>query len=212
MGLIVSICPCLKQRSAEDVAIEMQANIIQSGITNDSVTCKAGQHGEKIKISLDSNIYNISGSGITLGSCPLDCDTGYWEVRIGNNPEGVHVGVKRYKSKKGNQNTAQASLNGSLKDEDNESPNWFFQGKELKTNDVVGIYWNQTDLPMVSFTLNGESISAASVNRIRPAIDIHPAISIVEGSTCDMIFNQDKFLFPPKGSKFSQIVCATSII
>jgi hypothetical protein len=41
---------------------------------------------------------------------------------------------------------------------------------------------------------------------------IYPAVSIAEGSTCDMIFNQDKFLFPPKSSKFSQIVCATSII
>lgn len=211
MGLIVSSCPCFKTRASEDEAIEMQNNIIQSGLTNDSVTCKAGHHGEKINLTLNNNIFNVSGCGIALGSCPLDCDTGYWEIRVGNNPNDVLIGVKRYKSKKGAQ-TSQTSLNGSLKDEDKDSTNWFFQGKELKTNDVIGIYWNQTDLPMVSFTLNGESISDSSVTRIRPAIDIYPAVSIAEGSTCEMIFNQDKFLFPPKSSKFSQIVCATSII
>ena len=207
MGIILSSCPCFKTTRTEDVAIELQTNVIQG--TNDSVTCKSGNHGECIKIKLDNGIYNISGSGIALGSCPLDCDTGYWEVRVGNNPSGVLIGVKRHRNKKDKQTT---SLNGSLKDEDNESPNWFFQGKELKTNDVVGIYWNQTDLPMLSFTLNGESISAASVNRIRPAQDIYPAASIVEGSTCDMIYSQEKFSFPPKSSKFSQIICSTSII
>jgi len=210
MGIILSSCPCFKSNRTEDIAIELQTNVIQG--TNDNVTCKSGNHGEKIKIILENGIYNISGSGIALGSCPLDCDTGYWEIRVGNNPLGVLIGLKRYKNKKDKQTTITSSLNGNLNDEDNESPNWIFKGKELKINDVIGIYWNQTDLPMVSFTLNGEMISNASINRIRPAIDIFPAISLLDGSTCDMIYSQEKFLFPPKSSKFSQIVCATSII
>lgn len=207
MGSILSSCPCFKTNRTEDVAIELQTNVMQG--TNDNVTCKSGNHGENIKITLENGIYNVTGNGIALGSCPLDCDSGYWEVRVGNNPLGVLIGLKRDKKKKEKQST---SLNGSLKDGDNESPNWIFQGKELKTNDVIGIYWNQTDLPMVSFSLNGEIISNASITRIRPAQDIYPAISIIEGSSCDMIYSQEKFLFPPKSSKFSQIVCATSII
>ena len=36
-------------------------------------------------------------------------------------------------------------------DTDKNSPSWLLSNVELKEGDVVGIYWDQTDLPMLTF-------------------------------------------------------------
>lgn len=38
----------------------------------------------------------MSGNGTVIGSCPLDCDTGYWECVVGEDPDGLQLGIKRY--------------------------------------------------------------------------------------------------------------------
>ena len=38
----------------------------------------------------------MSGNGTIIGSCPLDCDTGYWECVVGEDPDGLQIGIKRY--------------------------------------------------------------------------------------------------------------------
>ena len=77
---------------------------------------------------------------------------------------------------------------------------------------MIGIYWDQTDLPMLSFYLNGELLLKKSINRIRPATDIYPAVSIADGSSCNIVFDAAGFKFPPKTKKFTMIVCATQLI
>lgn len=73
-------------------------------------------------------------------------------------------------------------------------------------------FFSVVDLPMLSFSLNGCDVPNASFLRIRPATDVLPAVSVQQGSTCEMIFDGQHFLFPPKSRKFKMIVCATSLI
>jgi hypothetical protein len=185
-----------------------------STTTNSAVTCKAGPRGDQVSLSFDTekNQYDLAGTGSVLGSCPLDCDTARWEVVIGPaaNKEvasSIQVGVKRYNKKH------PSNLNGSLEttSADAESPSWLLTGAVLKEGDVVGVYWDQTDLPMLSFTLNGKSLPAASVNRIRPSGEIYPAVSLSSG-TCSMVFDDDHFRHPSIASKFKMIICSTSLI
>lgn len=98
------------------------------------------------------------------------------KYRIGKNPTNVRVGVKRFNVKK------PTSLETTL-GTDSDSESWYFKAdQELKTGDVIGVYWDQTDLPMLSFCLNGKDVPSASQLRIRPTIDILPAVSVQYGS------------------------------
>lgn len=106
-------------------------------------------------------------------------------------------------------------MSGYLDDAANLSPeqiSWYLESTELKEGDVVGVYWDQTDFPMLNFSLNGKLIPNSSVNRIRPSQDIFPAVSIQAGSICEIGFDGDNFIYPPVASKFKGIVCATSLI
>ena len=142
-----------------------------------------------------------------MGSCSLDCDTAFWEVVLGKKPEGIRVGIKRCTK----QSTIQ--LSGQLDGKgEGESPSWCLEGHSFKEGDVIGVCWDQTDLPMLSFTLNGAILPTGSITRIRPANDIYPAVSLTKESTCEIIFDGAHFLKSAPSSKFSMIVCATSLI
>lgn len=210
MGCLLSL---FRKRSSEDDDL---TTIELGSATNAAVTCKCGVYGENIKATVDPNTRStrIEGSGIALGSCPLDCDTGYWEVKLHKNVSNVCVGVKRYNSKK------PSPLTGSLSDGANanssgEGDHFILKMPShtpLKEGDIVGMYWDQTDLPMLSFTVNGNEVSSASFTRIRPAIDILPAVSVKDGGVCEFVFDGNHFTHPPKSNKFKMIVCATSLI
>lgn len=91
---------------------------------------------------------------------------------------------------------------------------WLFDKSKhsLRQGDVVGFYWDQTALPMLSFTVNGEEVPSLSINRVRPAIDVFPAVSVKGRTTVSFCFTSDSFKHPPNKSKFSMIVCASSLI
>jgi hypothetical protein len=200
-----SCLSCLKKKENVEESIEF------SNVMNNAVTCKVALMGGKLSTELSNktNTYTVKsqGDGVVLGSCPLDCDTAFWEVKIGDNPGGVRVGVKRYSPK------APVSLD-TLLDSNGETqpPSWSLSGVEFKTGDVVGICWDQTDLPMLTFLLNGTPLLSNSINRVRPANDIYPAVSLENGSSCEIVFDGNHFTHGPHNSKFSMIVCATSLI
>jgi hypothetical protein len=192
-------CCAAKDRSDE---IELLA------ATSDAVCCKAGPKGENVKIipTETSCNFGVKGSGTLIGSCCLDCDTAMWEVKVGSNPAGVAIGVKKWQKK------ATGDLSTFLDSApDTNSPSWMLSETELKEGDVVGVYWDQTDLPMLSFSVNGKMVGYA-VTRIRPTTDIHAAVSVREGSSCEICFGGKEFQFAPKSSKFKQIICSTNLI
>jgi hypothetical protein len=183
-----------------------------STVTNAAVTCRRGLFGKDVKATTDptTTFCKVEGHGTCIGSCSLDCDTAYWEVRVGDNPEGVCIGVKRFNPKQPSDLCIGLDEKGS--DAETQSESYLFSGQNLKSGDVLGIYWDQTDLPMLSFAINGVEMPSSAILRIRPAIDIYPAVSVKKGSSCEMIFDGNHFLHPPKSSKFKMIVCATSLI
>ena len=198
---------CCSKSSVDEDAVALNAN---SNSTNAAVTCRVGKHGEHINVKLDStnNYYTINGKGTAVGSCFLECDTAYWEVRLGDNPANVCVGIKR-----GDKN-----LNGYLDaDESGAAPpvdeSWYFKTTdELKKGDMIGVYWDQSALPMLSFTLNGKDVPDASFLRVRPANNVVPAVSVRDTSSCELIFDGHHFIHPSKSSKFGMIISATSLI
>lgn len=200
-----NMCCCCKSKN-DDFESEITLGPIKN---NEAVSCKDGARSGKIKFAFNNEkkTYNVEGTGTAIGSCALDCDVAYFEVRIGSqNPAGTRVGLKRISKK-------QTDLSGFLdaEDSDNSSQAWFFNNNNLKEGDVVGVYWDQTDLPMLSFTLNGVTCDNASIPRVRPAIDIYPAVSVKDGN-CEFIFHDEVFVHKPKSSKFRMIVCATNLI
>ena len=227
-------CCCFKGKSATEGKngknnkstekdIELSSNAV-----NSMVMCKVGACGKQTVVNIDSstNIIQVSGRGTVLGSCALDCDTAFWQVKVGNNPsvthslthslthspthsltQGVKIGVKRWVAKK--PVSCDDILSGNTT---GDEPSWILNNYELKTGDVIGVYWDQTDFPILSFTVNSIDIPEASVHRIRPAIDILPAVSVEKGSSCEIIFDGNSFTHKPKSNKFKMIVCATSLI
>lgn len=203
--------------SRKDIASHVELSKSGQDITNDTLTCKLGVRGEKIKVFAGENGFNVVGSGMVLGSCPLDCDTARWEVVIqklddanlsAENPT-IQIGVLRFNPKQ-----SKLNLNCSLMENENskETPAWCLKGVSFTEGDVIGVYWDQTDLPMLSFTRNGHLLAQASINRIRPSSDIYPAISIVGDNKVAIAFDDSSFRFPPIASKFKMIICSSSII
>lgn len=196
---------CLSLGGSRASEIEMDT----SATMNSALTCKLGARGDNISVSLGENRFNVSGRGVALGSCPLDCDTARWEVVVGKNSQDLQIGVKRYNPK------IKCDLNNNLDSatEDKESPAWLLQGVDLKEGDVVGVYWDQTDLPMLSFTVNGNYVSNASINRIRPSTEIYPAVSLgSQGGGCSFVFDESGFKHKSISSKFQMIICSSSLI
>jgi hypothetical protein len=195
---------CFKatKTSKNDVEMSSVANALHT-------TCKLGLKADTIKVAhnKETNTYTLEGKGTAIGSCSLDCDTAFWEVRVGKNPAGVRIGVKRVNVKK------PPPLDGLLDGNgEGESPSWCLTDVDLVEGDIIGVCWDQTDLPMVSFCRNGDMMFEGAITRIRPANDVCPAVSIDEGSTCDIVFDGEHFRKPPPSAKFSMIVCATSLI
>jgi hypothetical protein len=102
-----------------------------------------------------SDRYIIEGSGLAIGSCALDCDTAMWEVKVGKSPEGVRIGVKRYNKKK-SPDFSLALGDGEEEKDSSETASSYLKNAELKEGDVIGVYWDQTDLPMLSFSERAE--------------------------------------------------------
>lgn len=193
---------CLFSRSVDE---EVEINL--SGVANAAVMCKTGAKGKDVQV-LENNGFAVSGKGIFLGSCPLDCDTGRWEITINKDALSVEVGVMRFK--KG----CNADLSKSLSDyQGNDiAPAWILDSKLYKEGDVVGVYWDQTDIPMVSFTVNGKLIADAAVMRIRPSTDVYAAVSVRNRGEALVSFDESGFKHPPISSKFKMIICSTSLI
>lgn len=200
-------CCCGKGSSDHDT----DAVVEMENVTNEAVLCRIGRKGDRIRVLEEGKRYEVSGKGTVLGSSILDCDIGYWEVEVGDNPKGCRVGIKRYNHKKG-----PVSLDGGLEAGEKVPSCWILEPKdldeEIKKGQVIGIHWDQSDFPMVSFTIDGRLHSKASITRVRPTNDLYPAISIDDGSTAHIAFHEDAFQRKPWASKFRMIVSATNIM
>lgn len=207
---------CCVGKSNNDAKVEIISST--TNVLSESVCPKIGARGNSIKVSYDNTkkYYSLTsdgGSGVALGSCHLDCDCAYWEIKIGkkgcNDNSKILIGVKRYKDIK--VQTATKILDQCFAEDSTDC--WYLKSEEYKSGDVIGIYFDQTDLPILSFSLNGVKLSDdTSIFRIRPSCDLVPAVSLEEGCSVDVIFDENAFNYPPANSKFRGIICSSSII
>jgi len=201
---------CCSSRE-EEVTIELNTT------QNAAVVCRGGKVGTNVKMNQnDKGDWQVKGKGTMLGSCCLDCDTAYWEVKVVQGAANVDIGLKKFNKRR------PVSLEGTIKTNNEgkgDEPCWSLQRDflpkditDLKDGDVIGVHWDQTDFPMVCFALNGEFLPNASITRIRPAQDIHPAVSVTGNGIVEIRFDSENFQYKPIASKFSAIVCATNLI
>ena len=197
---------CCCGKGSPDVTEDLE----MGDVTNDAVLCRIGLKGDQVNVVESNQRFRVSGEGTVLGSSMLDCDIGYWEVTVGKNPKACQVGIKRFVKKK------PTSLNSVLKVDEKDNTGWILDvGKlddKLKEGQVIGIHWDQSDLPMVSFTVDGKLHPNASISRIRPSIDLYPAVSVTDGATAELAFNEEAFQKKPWASKFRMIVSATNML
>eukprot|EP01031_Cornospumella_fuschlensis_P028270 gene28270-34137_t len=208
-------CLCSKS-SAEEEVIEL------SPVTNTAVMCKAGKKGDKVQVANSPEGYVVKGEGIFIGSCPLDCDTGRWEVVVRKGSGNVCIGVMRYRKTENTKSSSRKTenpensvdLSKTLVDyqKSDQCPSFFFDPTLINDGDVVGVFWDQTDMPMLSFTVNGKVLHSQSVNRIRPSQDLYASISVSGDAEAVVVFDEANFKFPPISSKFKMIICSTSLI
>ena len=202
---------CCGKGSQEANEVGSSEDLELSNATNEAVLCRTGACGEKVEVmEIENKSFDVRGEGIVLGSSMLDCDIGYWEVTLGNNPKGCRVGIMRYNKKKA------ISLDGILQTNDKSLSSWILNpedlDEELQPGSVIGIHWDQSDFPMVSFTIDGRLHSKASITRIRPANDLYPALSVEKDASAQIAFNEVAFQKKPWAPKFRMIVSATSML
>ena len=88
----------------------------------------------------------------------------------------------------------------------------FESGNVLKTrpNDVIGVAFCQSDMPMLSFYHNGTSISIYDVDKVRGTV--RPAISVEHGASAEFIFEEESFKYSPPNSRCCELIAATSVL
>jgi len=80
----------------------------------------------------------------------------------------------------------------------------------LNTNDVLGVYVQQSDLPMVQFYCNGQEIPETAVNRFRGLM--YPCVSVMGGAIVKVTFNEESWEYPPAQKKYQAMMKAQELI
>lgn len=84
---------------------------------------------------------------------------------------------------------------------------------KVSRGDTVGVAVQQSDLPMIQFTLNGEELHEKSINRFRGAV--YPAVFLPsenEGLSMQFVFRETDFRESPPNSRFVPIMVARGLV
>lgn len=196
---------------------------------------KIGLHSKFMKIArIDHGLFKIKGKGVALSSCMLEADIAYWEMVIPARPangaltEKVMVGVSRFMKNQKETPILDTPIDFAAVDEggDNSAlvkshptlqvPFWGMP-VSIPSNEkdtVIGVHFDQTDLPMLSFTVNDELQLSKSINRIKPSQNLYVSVSIPQGyeDECIVIFDDAHFKGKPAANKFGPLICSSSLI
>ena len=154
-------CPGKADGGGGGGAVEMQAA--------EATICKIGKQGPKVEVT-GANV--VGGAGVVLGSCVIDQDAAYWEVKV-LRAGGVRIGVARDLSGNLLEQPLGASADDAKSwaldgDHDNED---LFTACPLADGDVVTVLFDQGGLPMLTFLKNGAPLGdIGAVSRIRGAV------------------------------------------
>ena len=149
----------------ESEMVENTILVVKAGPRGKQVLCKQlceGQYELSCKsASGASGDKEARGGGLILSACALEADIAYWEVHTSGECEGVSVGIVRFNPKAKNAaqilesviDTTSTSPSAATTNRDKGTPE--FYGMSLTNEDsnkVIGVHWDQSDLPMLQFT------------------------------------------------------------
>mmetsp|Transcript_22336 Transcript_22336/g.68943 ORF Transcript_22336/g.68943 Transcript_22336/m.68943 type:complete len:202 (-) Transcript_22336:2317-2922(-) len=164
----------------------------------------------------------VHGSGTVFADAAIHQDAAYWEVKIIKNGGRIVWGISRdierdalnaaLSIKEGEDSACvldSANLDPtSNPDPEDEAPHSGIM--VLNTNDVLGVYVQQSDLPMVQFYCNGQEIPETAVNRFRGLM--YPCVSVMGGAIVKVTFNEESWEYPPAQKKYQAMMKAQELI
>jgi len=142
----------------------------------------------------------VRGKGSALASAPIEQDAAYWEVKV-IKPGSILVGVSR--------KLRAAELSKVLNDSVDPPRWWLMDNDALKEGDVVGVAFGQSDLPNLSFTVNGSSQPSFDVKRIGGLV--YPVFSVADGAEIQVVFQEERFESAPPPS-FKPLMIVRSLL
>lgn len=85
---------------------------------------------------------------------------------------------------------------------------------EVQDKDVIGVAVQQSDLPMVQLTLNGELLHESAINRFRGTVypSIHLPLAHKTEFRANLVLQESKFKEMSPGAKFGPVIVARSIV
>ena len=137
------------------------------GETKESELVAQGSGGKALFVSrrMSAPTVSISDDGISgyglavIGPTSIEQDSAYWEWQIElpvkKDLDTIMFGVSGKKDRK---------FYTELEDKEHNSEAWM-RSIECQDGDVIGVAIQQSELPMVQFTLNGDIIHDKAVNR-----------------------------------------------
>lgn len=149
------------------------------------------------EVSISGRQQTVSGTGIALGSTSLQQDRAYFEFKV-MKTGSFQVGVA----------SRRCNLDGELGDDSTLS--WGFQSPPtLKQGDVIGVSYDQADLPCLNFFHNGQLLQNERLAGMRG--EVYPACA-VNGATLTANFGHVFEYEPPAQFKYSGIIPAAQLI
>eukprot|EP00300_Choanocystis_sp_HF-7_P025058 c2670_g1_i2.p1 GENE.c2670_g1_i2~~c2670_g1_i2.p1 ORF type:complete len:161 (-),score=39.45 c2670_g1_i2:110-592(-) len=139
----------------------------------------------------------VEGEGTLLVNLQLEQDAAYWEVVVVR-PGTISAGLSKH----------DPSQIESTIGEGTQSFGSTWTAQELKEGDVIGICFQQSDFPMLSFTLNGLVDDGRSVKRFRG--DTFPAVTVKDSA--QIRFEFDNFKYQPPTSRFVAVMVAKNML
>eukprot|EP00298_Acanthocystis_sp_HF-20_P029054 c7920_g1_i1.p1 GENE.c7920_g1_i1~~c7920_g1_i1.p1 ORF type:complete len:198 (-),score=80.46 c7920_g1_i1:47-640(-) len=181
MGVCVSFLKNYFSRSK--VAVEASTSTEKKSTPTTKTTKTSTQNkkgGFTIAKSDEGIVVNrlcVSGLGLAIISAILHQDSAYWEVHI-TKPGGISIGV--------------CPKNGSLTTSSLAS--WGVS--DLQKGDVVGICFQQSYFPMLTFFVNQKPVEEKGIDKVKG--EVAPAIYLQDNAEVEFHFTDLKYSPPPK--------------
>lgn len=183
------------QRERDAVELNQMQN------SHPACICDQKQKGTQVQVSR----YCVSGEGTALATVDVEQAAAFWEVEVVAQGK-FRVGL----AQKARSKEDLKRLDGQIGD---KVRSWAIGSTslDLKEKDVIGVYFDQRELPTLKLTLNGEWIDEQRfVKGIKG--EVRPAVSVSGGAMLTFKFDAHSFKFPPKEKQFTSIIPSRSII
>jgi hypothetical protein len=170
-----------------------------------SCHCDTQQHGAAAQVSR----FCVSGCGTALATTLVEQEAAYWEVEVVT-AGSFCVGLAAPARAPQDRARLEVALGDGVR-------SWALRSSAvdppLAPGDVVGVYFDQRDVPTLKFNVNGDW-SRVDEHKFCKGVkgDVRPAVSVDKGAILKFRFSA--FKFPPSGeyAKFGPIIAARSVI